>query len=261
MDIGTAKPTLAQQALVPHHLLDVADPDTVFTLADYRQLAMAAIDQIFAREAIPMLVGGTGLYIRAVVDGLLIPAVSPNWELRRKLEKIERESPGTLCYRLEAVDPLAATRIHPRNVRRLIRALEVFERTGQPITTAQRRATPPFDVIQIGLTMDRDALYKQIDQRVDEQLDAGLVDEVKGLLAQGYDRLVPALQGLGYKELIDYVDGKVTLEDTRRRLKQNTRRFAKRQLTWFRKDPRIRWVDVGRRSPGSVAAILQPMVE
>lgn len=208
-----------------------------------------------------MLVGGTGLYIRAVVDGLMIPAVSPDWELRRELEEIERESPGTLHRRLEAVDHAAATRIHPRNVRRLIRALEVYERTGQPITAAQQRTNPPFDVIQIGLTMDRSALYAQIDQRVDDQLDAGLVDEVKGLLAHGYDRVLPSLQGLGYKELIQYIDGKITLEEARRRLKQNTRRFAKRQFTWFRKDPRIRWVDVGVQSPGSVVEMLLPMVE
>ncbi len=261
MDIGTAKPTPEQQALVPHHLLDVADPDMVFTLADYRQLALAAIDQIFARHTIPMLVGGTGLYVRAVVDGLAIPGVPPNWKLRSELEETERQTPGVLHQRLKTVDPVAAARIHPRNVRRLIRALEVFEETSQPITAAQQHTSPPFDVIQIGLTMDRNALYAQINQRVDAQLNAGLVDEVKSLLAQGYDRFLPALQGLGYKELIDYLDGKVSLEDARRRLKANTRRFAKRQFTWFRKDPRIRWVEVGMRSSTSVVEMLLPMVE
>lgn len=261
MDIGTAKPTADQQASVPHHLLDVAEPDEIFTLADYRKLAMAAIGQIFARKAIPLLVGGTGLYVRAIVDGLTIPSVAPNWELRTELESIERRAPGSLHARLAHVDPVAATRIHPRNVRRTIRALEVYEQTGHSITVAQARSAPPFDVLQIGLTMDRDALYAQIERRVDEQLAAGLVDEVKALLLQGYDRALPSLQGLGYKEIIEYLDGNEALEEASRRLKQHTRQFAKRQYTWFRKDVRIQWVDVGTRLPTSVAEMLLPMVE
>ncbi len=261
MDIGTAKPSQQQQRLVPHHLIDVADPDEVFTLATYRRLAATAIEQIFARGAVPLLVGGTGLYIRAIVDGLVIPSVPPDWEFRQRLEDEERQSSGTLYQRLSVVDPLATTRIHPHNIRRLIRALEVYERTGQPITAAQRRTRPAFGTTQIGLTMGREELYQRIDGRVNEQLAAGLLDEVRGLLARGYARTLPAMQGLGYKEMIEHLDREVTLEEATRRLKRNTRHLAKRQYTWFRKDPRIRWVDVATRVPEAVVETLLPMVE
>ncbi len=261
MDIGTAKPTPVQRALVPHHLLDVAEPDAVFTLATYRELALTAIDQISARNSTPILVGGTGLYIRAVVDGLIIPPVAPDWEFRRHLENVERQAPGTLYAHLRAIDPVAATRIHPHNVRRVIRALEVHARTGRPITAMQHRTSPPFWITQIGFMMDRGVLYRRIEQRVDEQLAGGLLEEVRGLLDSGCDRALPAMQGVGYKELVEYLDGAVTLEEAARRLKRNTRRLAKRQLTWFRKDPRIRWIDVANRSPGAVVELLLPMVE
>ncbi len=261
MDIGTAKPTRQQRGLVPHHLIDVADPDEVFTLATYRRLALAAVDEIFARGTTPILVGGTGLYIRAVVDGLILPPVPPDWELRQRLEDAERRAPGTLHGRLATIDPVATTRIHPRNVRRLIRALEVYEQTGRPITSSQQHASPAFKTTQIGLTMDRAELYERIEQRVDEQLAQGLLEEVKGLLNQGYDRSLSALQGVGYKEMIEYVDGVATLEEATRQLKRNTRRLAKRQYTWFRQDPRIRWVDVAANSSDAVVEILLAMVE
>ncbi len=261
MDIGTAKPTVQQRAQVPHHLIDVVDPNEIFALADYRRLALTAIEQIFARRQIPLLVGGTGLYIRAVTEGLILPAVPPDWELRERLEEQERRTPGALYQRLTTIDPIATTRIHPRNVRRLIRALEVFERTGRPITATQHQQSPPFATTQIGLTMDRSALYSRIDRRVDEQLAAGLLDEVKALMDRGYERPLPAMQGLGYKEMIAYLDGVVTFEEATRQLKRNTRRFAKRQYTWFRKDPRIRWVDITSRPLAVVVEHLLPMVE
>jgi tRNA dimethylallyltransferase len=253
MDIGTAKPTPEQRAAVPHHLLDIADPDEVVTLAVYRRLAQEAIEGIRARGRVPLLVGGTGLYIRAVVDDFVIPPVPPDPSLRRALEETEARAPGTLHARLAAVDPVAAGRIHPRNVRRLIRALEVHARTGQPITALQRRGEPPSAVLQIGLTMAREALYRAIDARVDAQIAAGLVDEVRGLLARGYSPELPAMQGLGYKEIVAYLLGRVALDEAVRVLKRNTRRFAKRQWTWFRADPRIRWLAVDGMDAAAVA--------
>jgi len=260
MDIGTAKPTSAERARVKHHLLDIANPDQVVTLATYRELAMAAIAQVRANGRVPILTGGTGLYIRAVVDGFAIPQVPPDPQLRTRLETMERDHPGALHNRLQRVDPTAAGRIHPRNVRRLIRALEVYEHTGRPISVLQQR-DPIGTAVQIGLSMDREALYHRIDARVDEQLTAGLVGEVEGLLARGYSPTLPAMEGLGYKEIIGYLQGTASLEDATRRLKQNTRRYAKRQFTWFRRDDRIRWIEVEEKTPQQVAEMVIRMLE
>ncbi len=261
MDIGTAKPSVEQRRAVPHHLLDIAEPDEIVTLATYRRQALAAIAAIRGRGHLPLLVGGTGLYLRAVVDGFRIPDVPPDLQLRARLEDDERRTPGSLHARLREVDPLAASRIHPRNVRRLVRALEVYEHTNTPISTLQQRADPIGQILIIGLTMARARLYAQIDKRVDEQLAAGLVQEVKGLLAKGYARTLPAMQGLGYKELVAYLDVAVTLDEAVRQLKRNTRRFAKRQYTWFRRDDRIQWIEVGRQTPEQVAAVIVRMVQ
>jgi tRNA dimethylallyltransferase len=260
MDIGTAKPTPEQRSRVPHHLLDIADPDEVITLAAYRDRAVQAIGEIRARHRVPLLTGGTGLYIRAVVDGFTIPAVPPDSSLRMRMEATERDRPGTLHERLRRVDPVAAGRIHPRNVRRLVRALEVSVHTGRPITSQQHR-DPIGAVNQIGLTVDRTELYRRIDSRVDTQLAAGLVDEVQGLLARGYALTLPAMHGLGYKEIAEYLQGRVPLAEAVRRLKRNTRRYAKRQFTWFRRDDRIQWLDVEHQTPEQVADSIIRMVE
>lgn len=254
MDIGTAKPTAAQQARVRHNLLDVADPDEIFTVARYRQLAKAAISDIESRGKVPLLVGGTGLYIRAVADDLRIPEVPPQWDLRRSLEEVERTQPGVLHRRLTEIDADAASRIHPRNVRRLVRAIEVFESTGRPISALQRRGPETLSgAIRVGLTIDRQTLYAAIDARVDAQLAAGLVDEVRGLLGRGYSPSLPSMQGLGYKEIVEFLDGRATLDQAAATLKRNTRRYAKRQLTWFRADPRIHWTDVTGKASADVA--------
>jgi len=260
MDIGTAKPTAEQQARVRHHLLDVADPGEVFTVARYRQLATAAIADIQNRGKVALLVGGTGLYIRAVTDDLHIPEVPPRWDRRRVLEDSEREQPGLLHRRVTEVDPEAAARIHPRNIRRLIRAIEVFETTGTPISTLQRRGTETDAAARIGLAVDRAVLYTAIDTRVDEQIAAGLVEEVRGLLATGYAPSLPSMQGLGYKEIAAALNEQTALEDAVVTLKRNTRRYAKRQLTWFRSDPRIRWVDVTVKTPSEVATTIVAML-
>lgn len=261
MDIGTAKPIREQRARVPHHLVDIADPDQLITLATYRKLAGEAMQEIRGRGKVPLLTGGTGLYIRAIVDGFSIPEVPPDPELRRRLEDLERRTPGSLYTRVQQVDPMAAVRIHPRNVRRIVRALEVFEHTGKPISSLQRRSDPVGFAVQMGLTVDRDELYRRIDARVGEQIAAGLVEEVRGLLDRGYDPTRPALQGLGYKEIVEYLKGKVTLTEAIRRLKRNTRRYAKRQLTWFRRDARIRWIDVTRLSSEQVADLIMSMLQ
>ncbi len=261
MDIGTTKPTPAQQARVPHHLLDIADPGQAVTLADYGDRATQAIRGIRTRGRVPILAGGTGLYIRAIVDGYTIPKVPPDETLRQRLEALERATPGALHRRLNDVDPVAAARIHPRNTRRIIRALEVFEHTGAPISTLQRRADSQPDAVQIALTVDRSVLYRRIDERVDAQLAVGLLDEVRTLLAHGYAPSLPALQSLGYKEMIEHLQGRVALDEAARRLKRNTRRFAKRQYTWFRRDTRIRWLDVDEWSPEEVADRIIRMVE
>lgn len=260
MDIGTAKPTPALQARVRHHLIDVARPDEVMTVATYRRLTLAAMEGIQARGRVTLLVGGTGLYIRAITDGLTIPEVPPDWSLRERLEQQERETPGSLHARLLTVDPLSASRIHPRNIRRLIRALEVYEHTGRPISELQRTANLARPVVLVGLMMDRNELNRRIDLRVDVQIAAGLVEEVRRLLDARYAPNLPAMQGLGYKEIIAYLDGQVSLEGATKILKRNTRRFAKRQWTWFRRDSRIRWISVDQMSSEEVARAIQAMI-
>jgi tRNA dimethylallyltransferase len=252
MDVGTAKPTPSMRARVPHHLLDVADPQEVFTVWDFQRLARAAIADIRSRGRVPLLVGGTGLYVRAVVDGLVLPQVPPDWQARRAWEEEERERPGTLYRRLQELDPEAAARIPPANLRRVIRALEVVSRTGRRLSEVARRG-PGEAAVQVGLDLDRARLYERIRRRIQEQLRAGLVDEVRSLLERGVDPSRPSLQGLGYKELVPYVRGEVSLDEAVRTLERNTRRYAKRQWTWFRADPRVRWLDVDDLPPEEVA--------
>ncbi|MDR7481207.1 MAG: tRNA (adenosine(37)-N6)-dimethylallyltransferase MiaA [Armatimonadota bacterium] len=243
MDIGTAKPSAAARAAVPHHLLDVVDPQETFTVAQFQRLAHAAIADIRRRGKQPLLVGGTGLYIRAVVDDLRIPAVAPDPVLRARLEAVARtRGPEALHGQLQALDPVAASRIHPHNVRRVVRALEVCLATGRPISSQQHRGEPAA-VVLVGIWRARADLYRRIETRVDEQLAAGLLEETRQLLAHGVPLDAPAMQGLGYKELAGYLQGHYDYADAVRLLKRNTRRYAKRQLTWFRKDTRIRWVD------------------
>jgi tRNA dimethylallyltransferase len=267
MNIGTAKPTPTEQALVPHHVLDVARPDDVVTVADYQRLAEQAIAGIARRGRLPLMVGGTGLYIRAVVDGLQIPPTPPDWELRAALEAEERaDGPGTLYRRLQNVDPAAASRIHPRNVRRVIRALEVHAWTGTPISAFHGSGGGPLasarrgTVAMIALNTDRDRLYARIHRRIDQQLAAGLVAEVSALLQIGYAKTLPALQGLGYKEIISHLEGRLSLAEARALFQRHTRRYAKRQLTWIRGDERYAWLDVGDDPPEVVAERIRAMI-
>jgi len=244
MDIGTAKPDAALRARIKHHLVDVAEPSDVFTVADFQRLASGVIRDIRARGRVPLLVGGTGLYIRAVVDDLALPRVAPDHELRSRLSAEDAADPGALHRRLTRLDPTAASRIHPANVRRVVRALEVIDATERPISEQQRRGGRPLRAAMLGLTAERSELYRRIDARVDAQFASGLVDETRRLLSLGIPSTAPSLQALGYREVSGWMQGAYAYEDAVRLLKRNARRYAKRQLTWFRRDPRIRWIDV-----------------
>lgn len=252
MNIGTAKPTVEERQGVPHHLIDVVDPGEEFSAARYQELASAAIQDILARGKIPMLVGGTGLYLKAVVDGLLFPDQGKAPEIRARLEKeVEERGSRALHERLAQVDPDAAARIHPNDARRIVRALEVYEATGTPITVLQRRHSAAsgekrYRLAMIGLTRERENLYRRVNDRVDEQVARGLVEETKKLMAMGFSERLVAHQALGYKEMIPYIKGEKTLEEAKETLKMETRRYAKRQLTWFRADKRVEWVNLDK---------------
>lgn len=246
MDIGTAKPTLEERCRVSHHLIDVVAPDETFTLAQYQELAYEAIDDVLARNKVPFLVGGTGQYMRAVVEGWGIPRVPPKEGLRAELyRQAEIEGEETLHARLREVDPVAAERIDPRNVRRVVRALEVYLETGRPISELRRKKPPSYRILQIGLTMERRELYRRIDERVDRMIEEGLVEEVRGLVERGYGYDLPSMSGLGYQQIGLYLRGQVSLEEAIQLIKHHTRRFVRHQYNWFRLDDEsIRWFDV-----------------
>jgi tRNA dimethylallyltransferase len=259
MDIGTAKPTPEEQQAARHHLIDCVDISQPFSVADYQSLADIAIADIQNRGKRVLLVGGAGLYFRAVVDGLFEgPGADPS--LRKRLEEEATQfGVSALHKRLQTCDPGSADRIHPNNIVRVIRALEVYELTGTPMSEFQQQWHPEkqrYPFIAFGLTMPRALLYRGIEQRVDVMLANGLIAEVKSLLAAGYARGTVALQSFGYRELIAYLDGDCTYLEAISQLKQNTRRFAKRQLTWFRKDTRIEWLD-RESTPDIVTSLLK----
>jgi tRNA dimethylallyltransferase len=254
MDIGTGKPTPDQLSRARHHLIDRVDPDQSYTLAEYQADAYAAIDDIFARGQQPLLVGGTGLYVRAVTEGLHIPAVPPNPELRAQLEeRAAREGGAKLYEELRQVDPEAATKIDPRNVRRTIRALEVYLSTGEKFSAAGKTEPPPFAVRRIGLTLPRDELYRRVDARVDDMIARGWLDEVR-VLAAKYDRALPALSSLGYPQMGAVLRGELTIDQAAQAIKYHTHRFIRHQYAWFRPtDPRLAWFDAAQANSAAVA--------
>ncbi len=258
MDIGTAKPTPEERARVPHHLIDVTDPDRPLTLAEYQRMAYAAIEDIHRRGRLPFLVGGTGLYVWAVVEGWEIPPAPPDPELRRALEeRARREGPQALYEELRRLDPEAASFIDPRNVRRVIRALEVCYRTGKPFSAQRRKNPPPYRTILIGLTRPRVELYRRIDERVDRMIAQGLVEEVRRL-AERYPWDLPAMTGLGYRQIGAYLRGEIPLEEAIRRIRSATRAFVHHQHNWFRlDDPRIRWFDLSQTDVEAIEAWLR----
>ena len=245
VDIGTAKPSPEERALVPHHLIDVVDPDEDFSLALYQEMAYRVVEDINRRGRLALLVGGSGLYVQAVIRGLRIPSAAPDPELRRSLEeKAAGEGYMALYKELEQVDADAARKIDPRNARRVIRALEVCYITGLPFSQLQR-SEPRFQTFVIGLTTAREDLYRRIDDRVDSMIERGLVQEVQALLERGYSLDLPSLSGLGYKQIGHHLQGEIELDTVVQRIKYETHRFARHQYAWFRpRDERIHWFDV-----------------
>lgn len=248
LDVGTDKPSPERRRGVPHHLIDVADPRETFSAARYRELARRALAEVLARGRVPIVCGGTGLYVRAFVDDLLPAPGGYDPALRARLEEqARREGAPAMHRRLAEVDPEAAARIHPHNVRRVVRALEAYEATGRPMSELQRAArlnARPLPAVWVGLMRPREELYARIDRRVDDQIRRGLVEETRRLLAAGVEPGCTAMQALGYKEMADYLAGRVSFAAAVRRLKQATRHYARRQIIWFRPDPRIRWFDL-----------------
>ena len=263
MDVGTAKPTAGERARVPHHLIDIVDPDETLTLGQYQQLAIDAIADIAGRGRLPILVGGTGLYVKTVVEGWTIPRVPPDHALRGALAReAESYGPTRLHQQLQSVDPAAARKVDPRNVRRVIRYLEVYHATGEPISSRQSKEPPPYQTLQLGLTLRRERLYEHIDARVDAMLRDGLLDEVRGLLARGYAETLPALSGFGYRQLIAYLRGSLSFQQAVHETKKETRRFVRRQYAWFPlDDPNILWLDADEHAFEKAADALVQFIQ
>lgn len=265
MDIGTAKPTLEEQTKAKFHLIDVVEPDVQYNVGEFQQLAHRSIDEILEHNPPAVIVGGSGLYVRAAIDGLDLSVPADNPKLRSKLEDEARIYGKEYVHeKLVKVDPAAAERIHPNNLKRVIRALEIYESTGTPASVFfdkdSRRESRYPDASFFGLTMDRDKVYERIDRRVDAMVEAGLVEEVKDLLDRGLDSSLSSMQGLGYKEMVGYLQGQYSLDEAIALLKKNTRRFAKRQYTWFRADSRIKWIDVEGRTAEEVSRIIKEIL-
>jgi tRNA dimethylallyltransferase len=258
MDIGTAKPNLEERQQLPHHLIDVVDPDEPYSLAVYQRQALATIARIVARGRLPLLVGGAGLYVSAVCDGLAMPDVPPDHAFREAMvERARVAGREALQHDLQHVDPQSALRIEPKNVRRVIRALEVFRATGTPFSTWQTPTEePPVQCVCIGMRLERQALFERIDRRIDAWIAGGFVEEVRGLLERGYSPDLPSMSGLGYRELALTVRAELSLDQAVAQLKQATHQYAKRQMTWFGRDPRIRWLDATSATPEQVRDLL-----
>jgi len=244
MDIGTAKPTPAEQASAVHHMIDIVDPDEAFDAAMYAEAAGLAVRDIISRGRLPLVVGGTGFYIKALIYGLFEEGPSDP-DIRRQLNREAQEKGSPALHRqLAAVDHQAADRIHPNDTYRIVRALEVFRMTGQPLSQYQQRHSfhqPQFNPFTFGITWPRPILYDRINRRVDLMMAEGFEEEVRVLLAKGYGRQLKSMQSLGYRHLAAFIAGEASIEETVQILKRDHRRYAKRQLTWFRSNPQIHW--------------------
>jgi tRNA dimethylallyltransferase len=255
MDIGTAKPTPAQRRAVPHHLIDVADPHEVWSLGRFRQEVYRIIEEVQARRRLVVLAGGTGQYMTAILDGWSPPELPPDPDLRQELNAFAAaHGAAALHTRLENLDPPAAERIDPRNVRRVIRALEIVDALGPSDSRVVQRQPPPFESLRVGLRLPRAELYARLDARLDQMLADGWVEEVRVLQARGYSPDLPSMSAIGYRQIASHLSGEGTLESAVARVRQATRRFVRHQANWFRQDDqRIRWFDV---APGYEAGVL-----
>ena len=263
MDIGTAKPGPKELSLVPHHLISIVNPDESFSLAQYQALTYQAIRDIQRRQRLPLLVGGSGLYVWAVLEGWKIPPVPPDLEFRRSLEKKAATTGADELYQeLMKIDPNAAQKIDPRNVRRVIRALEVHRKAGASFSQLQGKEAPPFHILIIGLTTDRAELYRRIDLRIDEMLKQGLAAEVEKLVNMGYDFNLPAMSSIGYKQIGMFLKGELTLAEAIEQIKFETHRFVRHQYAWFRpKGDRIHWSDIKTQTDSEIEATLTKFLE
>ena len=263
MDIGTAKPTPEQRAQVKHHLIDVVDPTEEFSLATYLDLARAAVREIHRRGRVPLLVGGTGQYLWALLEAWHVPTVPPDPLFRRELEALAQEQGFEgLHSRLARLDPQSAERIDARNVRRVIRALEVHHQTGVPASQMRGRGLAPFRTCILGLTLPRQELYDRIDQRIEGMVAEGWVEEVRALLDGGISEDMPSMASVGYGALAAYLGGNVALKDAIKNTKTTTHRFARRQYGWFRSsDPRIRWLEAGPRAEAHAYALVEAFMD
>ena len=252
MDIGSAKPSPAQRELVTHHLIDIKNPDEDFSAAQFRKEALNSIASLHRKGKQPLVVGGTGLYIRALTRGLF-PAPPADHRLREELKEQEKNNGKWYLHReLTKIDPVAASRIHPNDTFRVIRALEVFHLTGKSISEQHQNhqfKESYFKVLKIGLTRDRKELYDRIERRVDLMITSGLAEEVKSLLTNGYPPTIKPFQSLGYKQILGFLQGETDMDEAVQLIKRNTKRYAKRQITWFKKDAEIQWVTLPQQSP------------
>lgn len=243
MDIGTAKPSKEELARVPHHLIDIVNPDETLSLAVFQQMARDAIASIHERGRLPFLVGGTGQYIRAVTEGWSPPEVTPNEQMRDALEKLKDERGNEWLHdKLRMLDPIASQAIDLRNVRRTIRALEVIFTTGRRFSEQRGQSDSPYHLITIGLTRPREELYQRVDERIEKMFNDGLLDEVKGLLDKGYSPTLPSMSAIGYRECVSVIKGSMTVEQAKVEMRRLTRVFVRRQGNWFKEsDPNIHW--------------------
>jgi tRNA dimethylallyltransferase len=258
MDIGTAKPTKAEQARVPHHMIDLVEPDENWSLALFRKQALREIEGVLERGHVPILVGGTGQYVRALMEGWVIPSQRPDEKLRNKLEEWGREIGAPALHdRLAVLDADAAAVIEPSNLRRSVRALEVIFKTGMKFSSQRQKEAPDYEFELIGLNRPRAELYQRVDERIEKMFVDGLVEEVQNLLAKGYSEANPPLSAIGYREVIDVIRGNMTLEDAKVQMRRKTREFIRRQANWFKtSDENIHWYEM---QPDPLGRILTDM--
>jgi len=263
LDIGTAKPTPEELSVVLHHLIDIINPNEDFSLAQYQLLAFKAIESIQQRGRLPLLVGGSGLYVWAVLEGWQIPMVPPDAEFRRRMEKQAAEfGIDRLYHELVRLDPVTAQEIDPRNVRRVIRALEINRHVRVSVTEIRGKRASSYNSLIIGLTADRAELYRRTDARVDEMIGRGLVDEVRRLVGTGYGLDLPAMTGIGYKQIGMYLRGELDLAQAIERIKVETHRLVRQQYNWFRlKDERIHWLDIKSDIEAEASRLVEEFVK
>lgn len=244
LDIGTAKPTAEERARVRHHLIDIASPDKTVTLSEYQGLCYKHIDGILRRNMLPIVVGGSGLYVTAVIDGYTIPRVPPDHDFRDALEKEAAQSGNEALHaRLQEIDPITAANTDSRNLRRVIRALEIYEIAGRAPSQLKRQAPPPYRFAILGLHRSREQLFKRIDERIELMLQQGLVEEVESLLDQGYLTSLPSMSAIGYRQIADYLQGSLSLDEAVSQMQKLTRQLARQQHNWFKNRADIHWID------------------